>query len=58
LASACNFAFTLPGGDVVAVGSLTGTEVGSTGVYDLSSGTSNSSWAAPPAHPDLSPASA
>ena len=38
LASSFAFNFTTPGFGVIATGSLTGTEVGSTGVYDITSG--------------------
>jgi hypothetical protein len=38
LASSFAFTFTTPGFGVIATGSLTGTEVGSTGVYDITSG--------------------
>jgi hypothetical protein len=38
LASSFAFTFTAPGFGVIATGSLTGTEVGSTGVYDVTSG--------------------
>ena len=38
LASSFAFNFTTPGFGVIASGSLTGTEVGNTGVYDITSG--------------------
>jgi hypothetical protein len=38
LASSFDFSFTTPGFGVIATGSFTGTEVGSTGVYDITSG--------------------
>ena len=38
LASSFSFTFTTPGFGVIATGSLTGTELGSTGVYDVTSG--------------------
>jgi hypothetical protein len=38
LASSFDFTFTTPSLGLIATGSLTGTEVGSTGVYDISSG--------------------
>jgi hypothetical protein len=41
LASSFAFSFTTPGFGVIATGSLTGAEVGSTGVYDITSGLVN-----------------